>query len=251
MDTAPTADRPKPKSRWFRYRLPATLIVVAAVIGTIWLAVKIKQAHAQRAAVAAILKAGGQVAYEDQDDLSDPAHKPRGPEWLRSLLGDDALVSVTRVDLSQAEITDADCATGKFASPPVALPEPQQRRRRRAQAPRRTDPAPRTVPLASRHRRLRPGTPQGIDPTPLAESGRQQNPWPRAGEPEGIDPLGNPRAQRYGDQRRRPGTPARIDWAPLPLPRRHRGQRHRAEIPQGIDAAPPCTSTVVGSWGPA
>ncbi len=92
MDTAPTADRPKPKSRWFRYRLPATLIVVAAGIGMIWLAVKIKQAHAQRAAVAAILKAGGQVAYEDQDDLSDPANKPRGPEWLRSLLGDDALV---------------------------------------------------------------------------------------------------------------------------------------------------------------
>ena len=110
MDTAATADRPKPNRRWLPYRLPALLIVAAAGIVVIWLAVKIKQAHAQRAAVAAILKAGGQVAYEDQDEMSNPAHKPRGPEWLRSLLGDDALVSVTRVDLSQAEIHDADLA---------------------------------------------------------------------------------------------------------------------------------------------
>ena len=47
------------------------------------------------------------MAYEDQDEMPNPAHKLRGPEWLRSLLGDDALVSVTRVDLSQAEISDA------------------------------------------------------------------------------------------------------------------------------------------------
>ena len=183
--------------------------------------------------------------------MSNPAHKPRRPGGSAACWATMRLVSVTRVDLSQAEIHDADLAQlenlPRLQSLCLNLNDVGDAGLKHLEGLTRL----RELFLWHRHRRLRPGTPQGIDPTPLAESGRQQDPRPRAGEPQGIDPLANPRAQRYGDQRRRPGTPARIDRAPLPLPRRHRGQRHRAEVPQGIDPTPPCTSTVVGSWVPA
>ncbi len=84
-------------------------VVVAAASG--WLATARQQAEKQRVAVEEIAKLQGAICFDYQSDASGtwiPGATPPGPPWLRQVLGDDLLVSVTRVDFSiSAEVSDA------------------------------------------------------------------------------------------------------------------------------------------------
>jgi hypothetical protein len=90
-----------PRRRWFRFSLRTLLLLVAIVaVGFGWLGVKIRQAHEQRDAVAAIVKLNGIVCYDYEPGPSygyqQPAIPP-GPTWLRNLLGVDFLAHADQV----------------------------------------------------------------------------------------------------------------------------------------------------------
>ncbi|MGO8688343.1 MAG: hypothetical protein ACLQLG_01800 [Thermoguttaceae bacterium] len=105
-ETVPAAGRPKHKLRWYQYSLRTLLLVMTlACVGMSWVAVKMKQARQQHAAVEAIRKLGGMVDYDYQK--KDPFDEPPGPAWLRKLLGDDLFASVTWVRLSDSDVSDA------------------------------------------------------------------------------------------------------------------------------------------------
>ena len=90
--TEPQPAAPKPKRRWFQYSLRTLLLFMLLVsIGMSWVAVKMQQARRQKEAVEAIEKVGGGVIYDYQVTSATyiPATRPRGPAWIRSLLGED------------------------------------------------------------------------------------------------------------------------------------------------------------------
>lgn len=99
-----TVDRP---GRRWRYRLRALLLLVLlASIGMSWFAARMHRARRQREAVAAIEKSGGCVIYYHEEGTPFPFSRmpPRGPLWLRRLLGDDFFRTVL-----EARVTsDAD-----------------------------------------------------------------------------------------------------------------------------------------------
>ena len=95
METEPSkADPPKGKRRWFQYSLRTLLIfTLLFAIASAWLVRIEKRAERQKAAVEALLKAGGAVFYNYQLNASwatGVQGKPSGPVWLRRLLGNDA-----------------------------------------------------------------------------------------------------------------------------------------------------------------
>ncbi len=71
-----------------------------------------EHAGKQRAVVEEIENMGGLVWYDYQFDAdgipSTEGQAPPGPAWLRRLLGDDFFVNVTKLDLTQTDITDAE-----------------------------------------------------------------------------------------------------------------------------------------------
>jgi hypothetical protein len=108
-ETVPAAGRAKHKLRWYQYSLRTLLLVMTlACVGMSWVAVKMKQARDQHAAVEAIKKLGGVVFYDYEADRNDPSPQPPGPTWLRRALGDDAFVNVTVVYLVNSGVNDAE-----------------------------------------------------------------------------------------------------------------------------------------------
>ena len=91
----------------FQYRLRSLLLLAVVVaIPCSWLAVEREHARKQRGAVEEITRAGGSVTYDYELDPSGnriPHATPPYPPWLRKLIGDDMLVSVTRADLAPLE----------------------------------------------------------------------------------------------------------------------------------------------------
>jgi Leucine-rich repeat (LRR) protein len=87
------------------------LIVIVLVIG-VGLGWVVRQAHVQRDAVAAILRAGGVVEYDWQraNRKSIPGGEPSAPRWLVHLIGGDFFGHVTAVWLSNMKETDATLA---------------------------------------------------------------------------------------------------------------------------------------------
>jgi hypothetical protein len=83
------------------------VIVVGAGLG--WV---VRQAHIQRDAVAAIVRAGGVVEYDWQrgNGKSIPGGEPSAPRWLVHLIGGDYFGHVTAVWLSDTKETDAPLA---------------------------------------------------------------------------------------------------------------------------------------------
>jgi hypothetical protein len=73
------------------------LLVLAASFPLSWLAVKMQNARRQREAVAAIKAAGGWVVYDFEDGVPEGwLEEPKGPAWLRALLGVDFFADVER-----------------------------------------------------------------------------------------------------------------------------------------------------------
>jgi Leucine Rich repeat len=96
----------------FRHRIKFSvaslpLLTLTLAIPCSWLGNDVARAIRQREVVNQIRIAGGRVVYDYEPaiDVGDRADPP-GPEWLRSVLGDDLFVSVTTVDLTNARITD-------------------------------------------------------------------------------------------------------------------------------------------------
>lgn len=88
-------EKPRTRRRWFQYSLRTLLILTTACAALFaWWSHK---AQRQRAAVAAITKAGGSVTYEFQ---THGLQKPRyWPAWLVHVLGVDYVASVDVVSI--------------------------------------------------------------------------------------------------------------------------------------------------------
>ena len=102
----------KPRRRWLRFGL-RTLLIFITVAGCAlgWLGVKVREARRQQADVAAILKLGGRVEYDyDEDGQGNRVQNPvpPGPPWLRAVLGDDFFRDITGTELTDTPATDAD-----------------------------------------------------------------------------------------------------------------------------------------------
>jgi Leucine Rich repeat len=93
----PQADPPKRKRRWFQFSLRTLMILTLLVcVGmATWVIPMKNRAERQKAAVAVILKEGGEVDY----DYWPLRKEPPGPIWLRKLLGDDFFTTVDGVTL--------------------------------------------------------------------------------------------------------------------------------------------------------
>ena len=112
MEAVPDKIEPQRKRRWFQFTLRSLLIFVTLVgCGLGWLGFKVRVAHRQQANVAAIVKLGGNVEYDYDNDAQGnrvPNPTPPGPKWLRGLLGDDFFRDVTGCDLTDKPVTDAE-----------------------------------------------------------------------------------------------------------------------------------------------
>jgi hypothetical protein len=117
MDQTPnTLSQPavpaKPRRRRFRFGL-RTLLIFVALAGCAlgWLGVKVREARRQEADVAAILKLGGSVEYDcDEDGQGNRVQNPvpPGPAWLQAVLGDDFFRDIIGTELTDTPATDAD-----------------------------------------------------------------------------------------------------------------------------------------------
>src|SRR5215471_11590959 len=98
-----------PRPRWLRYSLRTLLLLMTGLC--IWLALQVNAARRQREAVAAILKAGGEVYFDYQltrqpDGTLAKVPKPQdaspnAPLWLREFLGDEYFRKVEWVNISK------------------------------------------------------------------------------------------------------------------------------------------------------
>jgi hypothetical protein len=96
---------PRNKRRWLRFSLRALFVWVTIL--TVWLGVLSYRVQRMNAAIAAIRAAHGGISYEcrygpGRGNSSDV--KPRGPAWLRSLIGDDFFVDVYTVDFRNIRV---------------------------------------------------------------------------------------------------------------------------------------------------
>ena len=99
------------RRRWLQFSLRTAFVLLT--IGCLWLGWKVNRAGEQREAVEAIEALGGAVLYdwmlvEDSQEIkSRPVdeQRPRGPDQLRQLLGDDFF---QHVEVGQFPWNDAE-----------------------------------------------------------------------------------------------------------------------------------------------
>ena len=89
------------RRRRFQFSLRGFLVVLT--IGCVWIGWTANRAHEQRNAAKAVKQLGGIVYYDRQlswtaDEWTIKAPStPRGPHWLRSLIGDDFFQSIEMI----------------------------------------------------------------------------------------------------------------------------------------------------------
>ena len=101
--------------RWrFQFSIRSLLLLTVAVaVPCSWLVVEMREPKQEREAEAALVKAGGHVAWLQKSSLFQPPG-PNGelqmaePKWLRELLGDDFFSGVIQVKFENIPVTDAD-----------------------------------------------------------------------------------------------------------------------------------------------
>jgi hypothetical protein len=103
MESSPVPTAPRLRHR-SRHRLTVgllMLLIAALAVGLAWVR---NAARAQREAVEAIRRAGGGVRYDydpNYDGAGPPGRlEPRGPKWLRSIVGDEPFRKVVGVSQS-------------------------------------------------------------------------------------------------------------------------------------------------------
>ncbi len=100
---------PRPWRRFLRFTIRGLIVLVLVIAaGCGWI---VRQAHAQRDAVAAITKAGGNVLYDWtwSNGKLIPGGKPWVPHWVAEQIGVDYFGHVTEVSLN-ARATDETMA---------------------------------------------------------------------------------------------------------------------------------------------
>lgn len=95
-----------PRRRWFQYSLRTLMVAMAVVgVGFAWLALQVKLALDQRGAVKSLEAAGAVVKF------GEPRLWLARSEWLRSLLGDEAMFDVEDVSAwNESEFSDDEMA---------------------------------------------------------------------------------------------------------------------------------------------
>ncbi len=111
--------------RFFRFRLKWLLLFVT--VFAIYLGYETNQAIKQRKAFAIIQKVGGKLFYDyEVDPQDDYRHiqqgtvSPRGPSWLRNLVGDDYFRTAVVIELSRSSAGDAELGELSNLLPDVA-----------------------------------------------------------------------------------------------------------------------------------
>ena len=109
---------PEHKLRWYQYKLSSLFILMTLVaLAGGWYLVQMDNAAERRAAIAEIIKLGGEVHYYDagkRETLGPLRGHGEGPlgkplkwySWLRKLHGDEHLGNVVGVRLGGRQITD-------------------------------------------------------------------------------------------------------------------------------------------------
>ena len=105
MQETSTAGKQSPnRRRWLRFSLRAFLLFVAVL--SVWLAVKVNDAHRRQAALAAIKEAGGAIIHREtwstrisQRGAVGGESAKGAPRWLRNLFGNEYFIDVAVVDL--------------------------------------------------------------------------------------------------------------------------------------------------------
>jgi hypothetical protein len=98
---------PKRKRRWFQFSLRTLLIfTLVCAIACAWVARRMERKRKEREAVKAIESLNGAAHY---DYVIERLGKPSGPDWLRTLLGENFFSDVAVVNLMHnRNICDAD-----------------------------------------------------------------------------------------------------------------------------------------------
>jgi hypothetical protein len=97
-----------PRSRFRRlFRFSLSFAILALTVCCVLLGFLARRVERQRAAVAAILKAGGRMSYEHSTAIGSRVHWDKPPNWLRRQLGEDWFSSVHGVTLYGDSCCDA------------------------------------------------------------------------------------------------------------------------------------------------
>jgi len=89
------------KRRWFQFSLRTMLILMLLFGGVFsWLGLEVKRGLEQRHAVQAIQALGGQLLFTDASSFA------QRNKWLRSLVGDEAVLDVWVVAFGSTHVTD-------------------------------------------------------------------------------------------------------------------------------------------------
>src|SRR5205809_406549 len=105
--TDPTARKPPRRRRWIPLSLRMFVVILMLVFagGTAWITVK---GCRQAAIVSRIKEAGGTVRYHGQVDSAGKViagAQPRGPAWLRRMIGDDFFDEPVSIHIHYANST--------------------------------------------------------------------------------------------------------------------------------------------------
>jgi hypothetical protein len=109
------AEPPKRKRRWFQFSLRTLMIgVTIAALACGWLVSKIERKRQEREAAEAIVKLGGFAFYDCEWTTQglNFSNRPRGPAWLRKLLGENFFSEFELVSLDKVQ--EAEAALGNL-----------------------------------------------------------------------------------------------------------------------------------------
>jgi hypothetical protein len=104
--------------RFFRFRLKSLFIVFTIL--AVYLGIETIRVTKQRKALAIVQKLGGQLFYDYQIDPQNDYRRiqgtisPRGPAWLRAIVGDDYFRTAIELDLIRVSAGDEEL--GKLSS---------------------------------------------------------------------------------------------------------------------------------------
>jgi hypothetical protein len=100
-------DQPQPRPWWRlpRIRLSVRALMLLILVFGCWLGWYMHRVQVQRDAVAAVMSAGGSVAYDWEwgranSDIMRTTGRPRAPRWLADRVGIDYIANVILVDLT-------------------------------------------------------------------------------------------------------------------------------------------------------